>query len=172
MLPLAAVNVNLVGFSVLATLCVLCAVGVVLSKNPIWSALCLVGTFFLIAILYFTLQADMLGVTQIVVYAGAIMVLFLFILMVLNPARSPVEKPELRNWVAGILGLALIVAIGSQVVQALAGPSDINAPSHYGEPLAIGRVLFTSYAYPFEAISMLLLIGIVGSILLAKRRLR
>jgi NADH-quinone oxidoreductase subunit J len=169
---LAALAPNYLAFSLLATLCILSALGVVISKNAIWSALSLVATFFLVAILYFTLEANMLAITQVVVYAGAIMVLFLFILMVLNVGKVPAEKKDYKTWVAGVCGLSLFGVIAAQLFAAMSGSdAPTNAPAGYGSPRSLGAVLFTTYAYPFEAVSILLLIGIVGSILLAKRRL-
>ena len=172
MMP-AEITPNLVGFSCLASLTILAALGVVTSKSPMRSALCLVATFASIAIFYFTLQATFLGITQLTVYAGAIMVLFLFILIILNVGPAKKVKTDPKVPVAVLVGLGIFLSIAVQLYNLMkASPWPVNAPQGYGEGENIGKVLFTSYAYPFEAISVLLLIGIVGSILLAKRRLR
>ena len=162
-------------FGAVAGAAALCAVGVVAFNNAIRSALCLVVNFFLLAFLYFTLNAEMLGITQVVVYTGAIMVLFLFVIMLLNLGAPHllVEKRDPKKYVGILLGAGMFVLLGSQVLPALI---KVNAATlspdlaKFGGPEAIGRSLFTNYVYPFEAVSILLLIGIVGSILLAKRR--
>jgi NADH-quinone oxidoreductase subunit J len=167
---------ELIMFGGIAGAAALCAVGVVAFNNAVRSALCLVVNFFLLAVLYFSLNAEMLGITQVVVYTGAIMVLFLFVVMLLNLGGSKLinEKPDPKKFVGILLGCGLFVVLGSQILPHLmkvkAMPLDADL-AKFGGPEAIGRTLFTEYAYPFEAVSVLLLIGIVGSILLAKRRI-
>jgi NADH-quinone oxidoreductase subunit J len=116
---------------------------------------------------------QLLGITQIVVYTGAIMVLFLFVIMLLNlgSAQLLVERWDYRKPVGVLLGLALAVLIGSQLLPGFVGVTQVGALTEYGSPQAVGRSLFTDYAVPFECISILLLVGIVGSILLAKRKI-
>ncbi len=160
-------------FGGIAGLAALAAIGVVLFDNAVRSALCLVLNFFLLAVLYFTLGSEMLGITQIVVYTGAIMVLFLFVIMLLNLGAPQMLKEKLdpKKPVAALLGGVLILVIGAQILPSLAGVTRPGALEGAGSPQAIGRALFTEYVVPFEAVSVLLLVGIVGSILLAKRRL-
>jgi NADH-quinone oxidoreductase subunit J len=169
------VTPNLFVFALLATLTVLFALGVVVFANPVRSALCLVATFFLLAVLFFTLRAEILGITQLVVYAGAIMVLFLFVIMLLSVGATEKieEKFEVRKAVGGVVGLALALLIGAQVLAPMAHASnDPMTPEGFGGPHGIGMALFTDYGYAFEAVSVLLMIGVVGSILLAKRRVQ
>ena len=157
----------------IAGIAALAAVGVIALNNPIRSALCLVLNFFMLAALYFTLNAEMVGVTQIVVYTGAIMVLFLFVIMLLN-LGAPIVKPESKEpqtLVGLILGMVLFGLVGSQILPPLLGITKPGAADAYGGPEAMGRTLFTQYMFPFEAVSILLLIGVVGSIMLAKRRI-
>jgi NADH-quinone oxidoreductase subunit J len=160
-------------FLALAGLAALCAVGVVAMKSPVRSALALVANFFVLALIYFTLGAQLLGITQIMVYAGAIMVLFLFVIMLLNLGgpQSPEAPRDLKPVLAIGFGLALAGIVGTQVLLPLGPARGIMAPDEYGTPQAIGQVLFTQYAWPFIVASILLLVGIVGSILLAKRRI-
>ena len=168
-------NPNLIVFCVLATLTVFAAVGVVFFPNAVRSALSLVATFALLSVLYLTLNANLLAWTQLLVYAGAIMVLFLFVIMVLNLRSQPAldDRRDPKRLIGAVLGAAFVGLIGAQVFTPLFSTSDsILAPKDYGQPQAIGMALFTDYGYPFEAVSVLLLVGIVGSILLAKRRLR
>ncbi|MDE8344365.1 MAG: NADH-quinone oxidoreductase subunit J [Acidocella sp.] len=167
-------NANLVVFSILAAIAVLGAIGVVASSSAIRSALSLVVTFFVLAVLYILLGAEMIGITQVVVYAGAIMVLFLFVIMILASSNSTavLEEKDPKRLVAVLLGIGLAAIVGVPTFQSLAGMGHVGAPDGYGAPQPIGRMLFTNFAYPFECVSILLLIGIVGSILLAKRRIR
>jgi len=163
---------NLLMFAVLGGIAAVGALGVVVFNNAVRSALCLVVTFFMLAFMYFTLNAEILGILQIVVYTGAIMVLFLFVIMLLNLGSVKlVEKRDPKMIVGGVLGLAMAGMIGAQVVAPLAGVSQTKAPEGFGTPQAVGYSLFSGYLYPFEIASILLLVGIVGSILLAKRRI-
>ena len=164
---------DLLLFGGIGGLAALAAVGVVAFDNAVRSALCLVLNFFLLAVLYFTLGSEMLGITQIVVYTGAIMVLFLFVIMLLNLGAPQMLKERLdpKKPVAALFGGILILMVGAQILPGLAQVTRPNTLEGAGSPQAIGRALFTEYVVPFEAVSVLLLVGIVGSILLAKRRL-
>jgi len=164
---------NLAVFAALGGVAALGALGVVVFNNAVRSALCLVVSFFMLAFLYFTLNAEILGILQIVVYTGAIMVLFLFVIMLLNlgAVKSLTEKRDPKMIVGGVLGLGLASLIGSQVVAPMIGVTTAKAPAGFGTPQAVGSTLFSSYLYPFEIVSILLMVGIVGSILLAKRKI-
>ncbi len=153
-------------------LAALLSVGVVAFNNPVRSALCLVVNFLLLAVLYFTLRAELLGITQVVVYTGAIMVLFLFVIMLLNlGVPGPQEKFDLKKPVGILLGFGLFAMLASQILPGMMRFTEPLARDDFGKDKAIGQTLFTQYAFPFEAVSLLLLVGIVGSILLAKRRI-
>lgn len=159
---------------ILAGLAVATAVGVVAFGNAVRSALCLVLNFFSLAFLYFTLNSELLGITQVIVYTGAIMVLFLFVIMLLNLGvpNALEERPDLvRKGLGGLFGAIFFVLLAAQVVLPFMQSRTVAAPEGFGSPQAIGRALFTSYVWPFEVASILLVIGIVGSILLAKRRI-
>lgn len=155
-----------------AGLAALAAVGVVAFNNAIRSALCLVLNFFLLAVLYFTLNAQFLGIIQIVVYTGAIMVLFLFVIMLLNLGGMDIliQKKDPKLILGGVLGLGLFALIATQVFLPMLAVNTPRAADDYGRPENLGAELFSGYVWPFELASFLLLIGIVGSILLAKRR--
>jgi len=173
-MPPGAPPPDLLIFGILAGIAAMTAVGVVAFGNAVRSALCLVLNFFTLAFLYFTLQAELLGITQIIVYTGAIMVLFLFVIMLLNlgSPNNLEERPDLIKKALGFLfGGALFGLVATQVVQPFLNARQVHAPEGYGAPPMLGRALFTSYVWPFEMASVLLLIGIVGSILLAKRRM-
>lgn len=167
-------------FGLLGGVAAASAIGVVAFSNAVRSALCLVINFFALAFLYFTLNQELLGITQIIVYTGAIMVLFLFVVMLLNLGRPDLlnERGDIKRPLGILFGAMLGGIIVSQVVMPLQGQATTTYETatavlekNPGGPEAIGRALFTSYAWPFEIASVLLLIGIVGSILLAKRRI-
>jgi NADH-quinone oxidoreductase subunit J len=164
---------NMGVFALLGGIAAFGAVGVVAFNNATRSALCLVLTFFTLAFLYFTLTAEMIGILQIVVYTGAIMVLFLFVIMLLNlgALKSLFEDRDPKMLIGGVLGLAMAALLGSQVLAPMAKVTEMRAPEGIGSPQSVGYSLFSTYLYPFEIASVLLLLGIVGSILLAKRRI-
>ena len=160
---------ELIIFAMIAGPAALAAVGVVAFGSAIRSALCLVFNFFLLAFLYFSLNMEMLGISQIVVYSGAIMVLFVFVIMLLNPKLIE-EKRDWKRPIGLVLGFGLFVVLASQVLPLLGldGPKPIT--NNPGDPKVIGEALFTSNVFPFEVVSILLLVGVVGSVFLAKRR--
>ena len=156
----------------MASLALFGAVGVVTIKNPVRAALALVINFFVLGLMYFMMGTQLIGISQIMVYAGAIMVLFLFVIMILR-ADKETDKPETKGWkfiaaVTGGVGVALILI--AKVALPFSGTIIKHNNSDYGTPQAIGYSLFTNYVWPFEVVSILLLVGIVGSIMLAKRR--
>jgi NADH-quinone oxidoreductase subunit J len=160
----------LVAFLIIALLAVGSALGLILKKNPIHGALFLVVNLGCVAALYLMLGAEFLAAAQVIVYAGAIMVLFVFAIMVLIPGKEetgPDPRRGLRRWalpVGGLLFLQIAVWI---VISRGAPPAAKAAP---GGVEAIGRLLFTDYLFPFELTSVLLLAAMVGVLLLARRR--
>ncbi|MBS1706990.1 MAG: NADH-quinone oxidoreductase subunit J [Armatimonadetes bacterium] len=159
-------------FMALAGIAALMAVGVVVLNNPVRSAMCLVVNFFFLAFIYFTLNAQLLGISQILVYTGAIMVLFLFVVMLLNLGGKQIfkERRDFKPILGMVVGVSLFGMISSQLILPMLKVDQIRADNAYGAPQSIGKTLFTNYVWPFEIASVLLLVGIVGSILLAKRR--
>lgn len=166
-------TLEMVIFAALAGAAALAAVGVVAFRNATRSALCLVFNFFVLGFLYFSLQVEMLGITQVVVYTGAIMVLFIFVIMLLNLGSSHLlaEKFDGKKPVGIFFGIALAVLLSSQIVPMFARTESKPLVYPLGDSKVVGQTLFTNYVFPFEAVSFLLLVGIVGSILLAKRRM-
>lgn len=160
-------------FGGIASVAAAAAVGVVAFNNAVRSALCLVLNFFILAFIYFTLNAEMLGIMQIVVYTGAIMVLFLFVIMLLNLGAPQMlrDRDDPKTFAGIALGVVLFALLGSQLLPAFLALTQPGAPKDFGAPQNLGRVLFTNYVIPFEAVSVLLLVGVVGSILLAKRKI-
>lgn len=164
---------NQIVFLLMALVALVGAIGVVaFGNNPVRAALFLVLNFFMLGFLYFGLGAQLLGITQIMVYAGAIMVLFLFVIMVLQLHRRDAikEQQDIKKPLAWLFGLALGFGTISTVLTPL-GMTGSTVTDDFGRPTSVGLVLFSTYSWPFEVTSVLLLIGIVGSILLAKRRI-
>ena len=155
-------------FFVLAGLLILTSSLVVFQRNVVHSAVALVVALFLIAILFLSLHAPMVGVLQILVYAGAIMVLFLFVIMFLNP--TGLEPRRTLGWVLGGISGLLLVATLAPVLFTSEQPQDpVVATELFGSPEQLAKSLFTDFVLPFEIASVLLLVAIIGAVVLAKR---
>jgi len=156
----------------LGALAVASAMMVVLSKHPVRSVLYLVVTFFFISGLYIMMNAQFLAIVNIIVYAGAIMVLFLFVLMLLNLNKDAEPKTPTIIWIistvaGGILFLVIIAALKDIVLVSSKG--DMAELSNIGLVENLGTTLFTKFVVPFEISSILFISAMVGAILLAKR---
>ncbi len=158
-------------------LAILSALGMIFHKNPVYSALFLVIAFFSLAGIYALLGAQFLSIVQVMVYAGAIMVLFLFVIMLLNlrnEIRLPIGRPfqVIFGVIFGILLLVegFLILKASSVSGAL-GVFPQSRVDQIGSVEALGTLLFTKYLLPFELASVLLLIGMVGAILLGRKKL-
>jgi NADH-quinone oxidoreductase subunit J len=157
-------------FFLLSALTLLSALVVVFTKNPMYSVLSLIVCFFTIAGHYILLNSQFLAITHIIVYAGAIMVLFLFVVMLLNlNAESEPHKPAklkiAATIAAGMLFLTLIASIRSTALGEYALPPE----SDKGMVQHVGQRLFTDYLLPFEISSILFLSAMIGAVVLAKR---
>ena len=170
----ASEQAELLVFIVLAPLAVVTALGVVLSRNAVYSALLLVVNLFCLAGFYVLLEAQFVAAVQVIVYAGAIMVLFLFVLMLLG-----VESQEaLRETIKGqrpaaiLLSLGLLVAIVGALAAGVfdAEPASLAVANEGGNVQAIGRILFTRYTFAFEIAGILLVVAAVGALVLGKRQ--
>ena len=155
-------------FYLISVLLVLSSLMVVFLRNVIHCALALVVALFLIAVLFVMLHAPMVGVLQVLIYAGAIMVLFLFVIMFLNPT-TPEPRRKLW-WGFASLG-ALLLAGGLAALLSNGTPSadPVAATEIFGSPEMLGKSLFTEFVLPFEIASVLLLVAIIGAVVLAKR---
>ncbi len=159
-------------FYIVAAVAVLAGVSVVLQRTPVYSALSLILVLCSLAVLYLLLGAEFLAVIQIIVYAGAIMVLFVLVIMLLNARReTPSNRSTLARWLGGpLLALflaELLFAIWRQFPEAnpsAAAPLDAGAG-------AVGMLLFRNYVLPFEVTSILILVAVMGAVVLAKREL-
>ena len=157
-------------FFVLAVLAIVSAVVVITHRNPVISAMALAFNLVSIAGFYLLLQAQFIGLLQILVYAGAIMVLILFVIMLLNLRHEPtLHRGGLQRWLAVLLTAGLVYVLGRAVwTEHAAFPA---APAGFGTVENVGQALFRQNFYPFEVISLLLVAAMVGAVLLAKRRL-
>ena len=165
-------TVNLFLFLVLAVIVIATALGMLLSKNTVYSALFLVLNFSTVAVFYLLLGAPFIALTQVTVYAGAIMVLFLFVIMLLG--TDEIEDDDKLFWqkpTAIFLAVVLLIE-GLYLAISQKAPGLINdAPGiNSGSPQAIGDMLFNKYLLPFEVTSILLLVAMVGAIVLTLRK--
>jgi NADH-quinone oxidoreductase subunit J len=162
-------------FFLLAALSVISAAGVVVTRHPVRSAMCLVVTLFLLAVLFVFLDADFVAALQVVVYAGAILVVFLFVIMLLNLERDEPETHSQRWTFAGLtvtclLALALLYLL-RQSGTALPGPGmDTAVATGFGSIEAVGLRLFTHYLLQFEITGLLMLASVVGAVVIARRK--
>ena len=160
-------------FVIFALVAVVCGISVVIQTHPIASALSLIGVMASLAVLYLLLGAEFIAMAQIIVYAGAIMVLFVFVIMLLN---SGAEATRGRSRTAIILGLPSLVAFLGLIAFGVqrffpAGNNVVFGAFTGGGPAQIGNALFTKYLLPFEVTSVLILIAILGAIVLARKEL-
>jgi NADH-quinone oxidoreductase subunit J len=160
-------------FLTFALIAVVCAINVVVQTHPISSAISLVGVMGSLAVLYLLLGAEFIAAAQVIVYAGAIMVLFVFVIMLLNAGT---ESKRGRSLVAQLLGAPLLVALLGLLAYFVERLYPRSVSVHFGgfthgTPLDIGRAMFTTYLLPFEATSVLILIAIVGAIVLARKEM-
>jgi NADH-quinone oxidoreductase subunit J len=155
-------------FLILAGLSIASSATVVLQRNVVYSAMALVATLFLMAVLFLTLEAPMIAVLQIFVYAGAIMVLFLFIIMFLNPTALEARRP--LWWV---IGCAAAMLFALELVNLLSPPAlpeaRIAHEDGFGSPESVASSLFRDFVLPFEIASILLLVALIGAVVIAKR---
>ncbi len=158
-------------FLFLAALSVISAAGVILQRHPVHSLLALVLTLVVIGILFIGLNATTVGFLQMIVYAGAIMVLFLFVIWLLNLQSQPIEGGRLALKFVGALGSAALIAELLVFVLHLPPPLGHNKPVaiDYGSIGRLAQGLFTDYLVAFEVTSILLLVGVVGAVALARR---
>ena len=166
-------------FALFAFIAVICAINVVVQTHPISSALSLIGVMASLAILYLLLGGEFIAMAQIIVYAGAVMVLFIFVIMLLNAGG---ESKFRGSWFAKIAGIPLLAVLlmliayylGQQYPNAelvhFGGMRDA-AGNSIGSAQNLGTLIFTSYLLPFEVTSVLILIAIIGAIVLARKEL-
>lgn len=164
-------------FYIMATVAVCSGVYLIFERNPVFSALYLIQTMVSIAVLYILLEAQFIAAVQIIVYAGAIMVLFLFVIMLLNldikeEAKNALPFQRIPAVLMGITFFTVIcIVLKSKLLQGKRGEYTTAYINSIGNTKLIGNLLFTDYLLPFEITSILLFVAAIGAIMLAKRKL-
>ncbi len=159
-------------FYFFSTILISGALGVVLVRNPVYAALFLILSFFTSSAIWLMLEAEFLGITLVLVYVGAVMVLFLFVIMMLDINMDP-----LREGFVKMMPLAALVAIiiAAEIVLVMTSPSfnfdqSVVHAADYSNTKAIGNILYTEYVYPFEIAAVILVVAIIAAIALTLRR--
>ena len=160
-------------FIVFAFISIACAFNLVMQTHPISSALSLIGVMGSLAVLYLLLGAEFIAMAQMIVYGGAVMVLFIFVIMLLNAGA---EKGTGKSWFAQIAGLPLLsafVAVIAFIIRMVMKPTRVVDFGSWvgGSAQAIGMLIFTKYLLPFEIISVLILIALLGAVVLARKEI-
>jgi len=147
---------------------------IITARNPVNSVLWMLAMFFHVAALYLFLNAEFLAAVQLILYAGAILVLFLFVIMMLDLKNEIRGSKFIKGWPIGVALILSIMALIyfpiSKLIQGPAGQYTIEAIKAETNTKVLGRILYTDYLFPFEIASLILLIAIVGAMVLAKRR--
>jgi len=176
------ISLDVVLFYVFGAATVASSLAVVTQRNPMHSVLWLIGSFVALAGLYINLDSPFTAVTQIIVYAGAIMVLFLFVVMLLNTPSEDVASPYGPAYVTlttgprrafALLSIILLVELVAAMTQwvSVSQPAGPGAAGHVSSVRQIGIAIFTDYSLAFEATSVLILVAMVGAVVLAKKKL-
>ena len=161
-------------FSLVAALAVTSGLGVVLNRRPLYAALSLVVNMLALAVIFLMLSAQFLAAAQVIVYAGAVMVLFVFVIALLNPGADETLVAD-RRQVGVVAALALAFTIVAfvgffGVSQAFGGSTDLGAGVTLGSIQSVGHALYSDFAYPFEATSLILVVAAVGAVYLSRGR--
>lgn len=161
-------------FLMASALAIAASVLVIIQRNPIASAMYLLTSFVSQVILFIMLNAAFLAMLQIIVYAGAILVLFLFVIMLLNLRREDFGKDIKLRFKPLAIALAVVLFFETTVAissSAMLERAQAQLPSDFGSVQAVGMELFTKYLYPFELTSILLIVAVLGAVVMAKKRL-
>jgi NADH-quinone oxidoreductase subunit J len=164
------VTASILFFIVIGAVCLASAIGVITSRIPIHSALYLLVNFVSLSVLYVTLEAQFLAAAQVIIYAGGIVILILFVIMLIGSEKIETRAPH-RSWTpyAGIL--LGVILIASMIYAFMETPSTADSASstiNGGAPETVGMALFTQYILPFEMAAVLLLVALIGALLLAR----
>jgi NADH-quinone oxidoreductase subunit J len=157
-------------FYICAAVAVLAALNVILQRTPVYSALSLIVVLCALAIVYLLLGAEFMSVIQVIVYAGAIMVLFVFVIMLLNAGHeAPGQRSRVARWLGPPIVAAFLVEVAAVVWKQFPASGSASPAPLDGSPRAIGQLLFHNYVLPFEVTSILILVAILGAVVLAKK---
>ena len=165
-------TVQFILFFSLGLVAIVTALGMLFSRNAVYSALFLILNFGTIAIFYLLLSAPFIALAQVTVYAGAIMVLFLFVIMLLGAEQTGRTPPAWWLQPLALIAGAILLVEAAYIVISQRGtlPAIGQVPDAFGAPLSIGETLFHQYVLPFEVTSVLLLVAMIGAIVLSRRR--
>ena len=163
--------VSSVLFFLFAGFAIACAISMVYHKNPLYSAISLVGVFLSLSCIYVTLAAPFIAAVQVLIYAGAIMVLVVFVIMLLNlEDDKPLKRLRYLYAVGGGLGLILLAQTFFIFYAVMRAPQhEVNTGETVGKTMSIGQGMYTEYLLPVEIVGVLLLMAIVGGVVLARR---
>jgi NADH-quinone oxidoreductase subunit J len=165
--------VTSVVFYIFAALAVLGGLGVISLRNPVHSALSLAVVFLCLSVMYILLSAPFIAAAQVMIYAGAILILFLFVIMVLNPRLEIGDALSGQRIAAAIFGIAFVIVVSLVLVNGRLAPATGPFTPEYiaekGHTQLIGSLLFTDFLLPFEITSLVLLVAIIGVISLSKK---
>ncbi len=158
-------------FVFFAALSIAAAIGVITSRQPVHSALFLLANFTSLAVLYVTLEAQFLAAIQVIIYAGGIVILILFVIMLLGSeeVEDNVEGRQLTAYGGIVLGIVLVGAIAGTLFNAFDASEVTSVALQGGAPEVVGKALFTDYILPFELTAVLILVALLGAMILAKR---
>ena len=158
-------------FFLFAGFAIACAISMVYHKNPLYSAVSLVGVFIAVSCIYITLAAPFIAAVQVLIYAGAIMVLVVFVIMLLNlDEDKPLNRLRYLYAVGGGLGLILLVQTFFVFYAVAKAPKHaVNVDETAGKTLSIGQAMYTEYLLPVEIVGVLLLMAIIGGVILVRR---
>ena len=162
-------SVHLILFLLFGAVCVAGAVNLLLQRHPINSALSLIVVMAALAGEYLLLGAEFVAAVQVIVYAGAIMVLFVFVIMLLNAGVEERSAGSRVSWLLGIPGMLTGSLLVAWVLLRHAGTETVKIGEQFGPPRAIGQLLFHEFLLPFEVTSILILIAVLGAVALATK---
>jgi NADH-quinone oxidoreductase subunit J len=165
-------TIGILVFIILAIIAIAAAGGLILSRNPVYSALFLIINFLAVAVLYLILGAPFIALAQITVYAGAIMVLFLFVIMLLGTAKpKEIETLKWQRPLAIVLATAILIeGVYALLTRISLSVTTTAATDLLADPKTIGISLYTKYSLPFEITSVILLVAAIGAVVLTKKR--
>lgn len=163
-------------FGYLSAAIIVLSILVITRKNPVHSVVLMLVLFFHIAVLYLTLNAEFLAAIQIIIYAGAVLVLFLFVILLLNLKEELHIERFIGPWPLGLsaaLAFAIMISLTTtSFIRGQEGSIGVEIIKAETNTKVLGKVLFTHYLFPFEVLSVVLLVAIIGAIVLTKRRLK
>jgi len=157
---------------VIGLLLILSSLGVILSKKPIYSSLYFLATLLMLAALYLQLSAEFIAVMQVIVYAGAILVIFMFVIILFQDAHGQISKFKSQCYTpilvgSGVIFLLSLLFLGNRLM----GIHSINAepPAAFGSPESLGWALYIDFFFPFEAVILLFLVALIGALYIGKK---